>query len=103
MVGGTGGFRVLRIDRQLPGDDEKAGRILARLSAGLPTAVSMGHVWPKIAELKLGSLGISRRGDAHLRGLLFEAATVILTRSSADSGLRRWGLKLDGSALRRPD
>jgi transposase len=37
---------------------------------------------------------ISRRGDAHLRGLLFEAATVILTRSSADSGLRTWGLKL---------
>lgn len=31
---------------------------------------------------------ISRRGDAHLRGLLFEAATVILTRSSADSSLR---------------
>lgn len=37
---------------------------------------------------------ISRRGDAHLRGLLFEVATVILTRSSADSGLRTWGLKL---------
>jgi transposase len=29
---------------------------------------------------------ISRRGDRHLRGLLYEAATVILTRSSADSG-----------------
>jgi transposase len=37
---------------------------------------------------------VSRRGDAHLRGLLFEAATVILTRSSADSSLRSWGLKL---------
>jgi transposase len=37
---------------------------------------------------------ISRRGDAHLRGLLYEAATVILTRTSADSGLRRWGVKL---------
>jgi transposase len=37
---------------------------------------------------------ISRRGDRHVRGLLFEAATVILTRSSAESGLRRWGLKL---------
>jgi len=37
---------------------------------------------------------ISRRGDRHLRGLLFEAATVILTRSSAESGLRIWGLKL---------
>jgi transposase len=37
---------------------------------------------------------ISRRGDRHLRGLLFEAATVILTRSSAESGLRQWGLKL---------
>lgn len=37
---------------------------------------------------------ISRRGDAHLRGLLPEAATVVLTRTSADSGLRSWGLKL---------
>jgi transposase len=37
---------------------------------------------------------ISRRGDRHLRGLLYEAATVILTRTSADSALRTWGLKL---------
>ncbi len=34
---------------------------------------------------------ISRRGDRHLRGLLYEAATVILTRRSANSGLRTWG------------
>jgi transposase len=37
---------------------------------------------------------ISRRGDAHLRGLLYEAATVLLTRVRGDSGLRRWGLDL---------
>lgn len=37
---------------------------------------------------------ISRRGDSHLRGLLYEAATVILTRASADSRLRRWGIRL---------
>jgi transposase len=37
---------------------------------------------------------ISRRGDRHVRGLLYEAATVILTRSSAESGLRTWGLAL---------
>jgi transposase len=37
---------------------------------------------------------ISRRGDNHLRGLLYQAATVILTRSLADSTLRSWGLKL---------
>ncbi|EJT01624.1 IS110 family transposase [Rhizobium sp. CCGE 510] len=37
---------------------------------------------------------ISRRGDNHLRGLLYEAATVILTRTRADSALRAWGLKL---------
>jgi len=37
---------------------------------------------------------ISRRGDNHLRGLLYEAATVILTRTTADSALRTWGLKL---------
>ncbi len=37
---------------------------------------------------------ISRRGDNHLRGLLYEAATVILTRTMADSALRTWGLKL---------
>lgn len=37
---------------------------------------------------------ISRRGDSHLRGLLYEAATVILTRARGDSSLRTWGLKL---------
>ncbi len=37
---------------------------------------------------------ISRRGDNHLRGLLYEAAVVILTRTMADSTLRIWGLKL---------
>jgi hypothetical protein len=37
---------------------------------------------------------ISRRGDSHLRSLLYEAATVILARAHADSELRRWGLKL---------
>lgn len=37
---------------------------------------------------------ISRRGDNHLRGLLYEAATVILTRITTDSSLRTWGLKL---------
>jgi transposase len=37
---------------------------------------------------------ISRRGDNHLRGLLYEAAGVILTRTTADSALRTWGLKL---------
>lgn len=37
---------------------------------------------------------ISRRGDNHLRSLLYEAAMVVLTRVSADSTLRNWGLKL---------
>ncbi|MDH7974961.1 IS110 family transposase [Sphingomonas sp. AR_OL41] len=37
---------------------------------------------------------ISRRGDAHLRGLLYEAATVIMTRAAAESDLRTWGIKL---------
>ncbi|MER8401987.1 transposase [Mesorhizobium sp. M1348] len=37
---------------------------------------------------------ISRRGDRHLRGLPYEAASVILTRSSTESTLRTWGLKL---------
>jgi transposase len=44
---------------------------------------------------RLGGDGhISRRGHRHVRGLLYEAATVILTRSSAESGLRTWGLTL---------
>jgi transposase len=34
------------------------------------------------------------RGDNHLRGLLYEAAVVILTRTTANSALRIWGLKL---------
>jgi transposase len=37
---------------------------------------------------------ISQRGDCHLRGLLYEAAAVILTRSPTHSTLRTWGLKL---------
>lgn len=39
---------------------------------------------------------ISRRGDNHLRGLLYEAAVVILTRTSArtKSSLKDWGMRL---------
>jgi transposase len=37
---------------------------------------------------------ISKRGDNHLRALLYEAAMVILTRTTADSALRVWGLKI---------
>lgn len=37
---------------------------------------------------------ISRRGDHQVRNLLYEAACVILIRSSAESTLRDWGLKL---------
>jgi transposase len=37
---------------------------------------------------------ISRRGDSHLRGLLYEAATVLLTRSRSECDLRTWGLQL---------
>ncbi|CAK12146.1 MULTISPECIES: IS110 family transposase [Rhizobium] len=37
---------------------------------------------------------IFRRGDTHVRSLLYEAAVVILTRSRADSDLRKWGTKL---------
>ena len=37
---------------------------------------------------------ISRRGDKQLRWLLYEAASTILTRVSAASSLRIWGLEL---------
>ncbi len=39
---------------------------------------------------------ISRRGDSHLRSLLYEAAVVMLTRTKSrhDSSLKDWGLKL---------
>lgn len=37
---------------------------------------------------------ISRRGDAHVRSLLYEAAVVILTRSHADCELRSWSVNL---------
>lgn len=37
---------------------------------------------------------ISRRGDNQLRGLLYEAAAVILTRWREPSTLRTWGLEL---------
>ena len=44
---------------------------------------------------------ISRRGDTHLRGLLYEAATVLLTRTSAESSLRHGGSSSRRSASRR--
>ena len=37
---------------------------------------------------------ISRQGDVHLRTNLYEAANTVLTRSLADSALKRWGLGL---------
>ena len=39
---------------------------------------------------------ISRRGDSHLRSLLYEAAMVMLTRTKSrnDSNLKDWGLRL---------
>jgi len=37
---------------------------------------------------------ISRRGDANLRALLYEAASVILSRTHAESDLRTQGLRL---------
>lgn len=39
---------------------------------------------------------ISRRGDSHLRSLLYEAAMVMLTRTKSrnDSSLKDWGLRL---------
>jgi transposase len=37
---------------------------------------------------------ISRRGDPLLRTYLYEAANQVLTRSRADSALKRWGLTL---------
>ncbi len=37
---------------------------------------------------------ISRRGDNQLRGLLYEAAAVILNRSRDTSSLRSWALEL---------
>ncbi|MER8639730.1 transposase [Mesorhizobium sp. M1365] len=46
---------------------------------------------------------ISRRGDRHLRGLLYKAATVILTRSCTDSSLRTWACDSGrGSASNEP-
>ncbi len=48
---------------------------------------------------------ISRRGDNRLRGLLFEAATAMLTRTTArtESSLKDWGLKLrERLGYRRP-
>jgi Transposase IS116/IS110/IS902 family len=45
---------------------------------------------------------ISKRGDKHVRSLLYEAATVVLTRVRSNGALRTWGLKLkerDGCAF----
>jgi len=37
---------------------------------------------------------ISRHGNRHFRGLLYEAATVLLASSRLECDLRRWGLQL---------
>ena len=37
---------------------------------------------------------ISRQGDTHLRTYLYEAANTVLTRSRADTAIKRWGLAL---------
>jgi transposase len=37
---------------------------------------------------------ISKRGDKHVRSLLYEAAAIVLTRVRRPSALRSWGLKL---------
>ena len=37
---------------------------------------------------------ISRQGDVHLRTYLYEAANTVLTRSRADTAIKRWGLAL---------
>jgi transposase len=37
---------------------------------------------------------ISKRGDKHVRALLYEAAAIVLTRVRSASMLRSWGLKL---------
>ena len=37
---------------------------------------------------------ISRQGDMHLRTYLYEAANTVLTRSRADTAIKRWGLAL---------
>src|SRR4051812_37530784 len=54
---------------------------------------SPGHVFYDRLQVDYDG-HISRRGHTHLRGLLYEAATVLLTRTSAESLLRTWGLKL---------
>jgi len=42
--------------------------------------------------------GISRAGDAMVRTALYEAANVMLTRTSRFSALKRWGWRLPGAA-----
>ncbi len=42
-------------------------------------------------------LGISKAGDAYLRGLLVQCSQLILAKNGGDSDIRRWGLKLAGN------
>jgi transposase len=50
------------------------------------------------------TIAATSRDDSHLRGLLYEAATVLLTRTRPrnESSLRSWGLKLrEGLGFKR--
>ncbi|MGF7211707.1 transposase [Skermanella aerolata] len=64
--------------------------------ASLP--LSIGQVRLTARRYQSGEIDydghISRRGDARLRALLYEAATTMLTRVQGESDLRRWDLAL---------
>ena len=57
---------------------------------GLP---GLGHHSAALQSGKVGYNGhISRRGDGRLHAVLYEAASVLLTRVRRESAFRRWGL-----------
>jgi len=111
-------IRAAELGRQLIGDARRspACRILMSIpGVGAITAMSFATAVEEPANFKKSrSVGawlglttrryqsgqvdydghISRRGDSQLRALLYEAASVLLTRVRMESGLRRWGLIL---------
>jgi transposase len=110
--------QVLELDRLARGAAKRDPRCRLLLSApGVGTITALAYVaaverpgefrngravsaWVGLTPTRYQSgqvdvLGrVSRRGDTHLRTCLYEAANTVLTRSRADSALKRWGLGL---------
>lgn len=106
-----------RLDR-ISASDERFARLLTIPGVGRVSASAILARTPHISHFKHGRhyaawlglvprncgtggktrvLGISKRGDIYLRGLLIHGARSVMTRSTRQEPLHEWGRKLQGT------